>query len=829
MTGTDGVELAVGDGLTSAEVADRIARGAVNRVDDRSSRPLSEIIRSNVLTRFNAIIAALAVVVLIVGEVRDVLFAFVMISNAVIGTVQELRSKATLDRLSLVAAPQLTVRRDGSTTTIGPDDVVIDDVIVIGPGDQIVVDGVVVDDDELTIDESLLTGEADPVAKDLGDGVLSGSFVVAGGGAMRATAVGDDAYAAKLARDARAFRRPRTELERGIDGILRVITWLLVPAGLFLFLGQRYGEGDTLRESLLGTATGLVALVPQGLVLLLSMAQAVAVIRLGRAGVLVQRLEAVETLARVTLLATDKTGTLTTGAVRLDHVVALDEHSPVDDALGALAAADEHPDATISAIAVAYPESPDWAVAGRVPFSSRYKFSAIGTPGAPAAAWYLGAPEVLLPVDDPSLVDAQAAAEAGMRVLVAARADELAEPGVLPAGLTPIALVVCADEIRPDARDTVEYFTAEHVAVKVISGDNPRTVAAIAARSGVPDADRWIDGRELPSVHIDDPHPADVGADSGEGVGGDGDERVGDSRADDELVEQIAEHAVFGRVTPEVKRAFVRSSQRHGEVVAMTGDGVNDTLALKDADLGIAMGSGTSAAKSVAELVLLDNRFATLPGVVAEGRRVIANINRVARLFVTKTVWAATFAVIVGIATTSYPILPRQLTVVDAITIGIPGFILSFEPSHEPARSGFIRRVLRFCVPVGLVVGIVTMAGFAVVRSSWIDADRDAAQSAATLLLTILGLVALEELIQPLDRYRTLLLVGLVAMTVSAFTIGPIAEFFLLEIPSLDVGAVITVAAVVGAAGIVIAARYAGGLFDRFDHQLARLTQRRLD
>ncbi|MEM8618094.1 MAG: HAD-IC family P-type ATPase [Actinomycetota bacterium] len=804
MTGVDGVELPERAGLMSGEVAERIARGQVNQVDDRSSRTLSEIIRGNILTRFNAIIAALAVVVLIVGDPRDVLFAFVMISNAVIGTVQELRSKATLDRLSLVAAPHLTVRRDGADTTIGPAEVVLDDIIVIGPGDQIVVDGLIVDDDELTIDESLLTGEADPVVKDIGDGALSGSFVVAGGGAMRATAVGNDAYAAKLARDARAFRRPRTELERGIDGILRVITWLLVPAALFLFLGQRYGEGDTLREALLGTATGLVALVPQGLVLLLSMAQAVAVIRLGRAGVLVQRLEAVETLARVTLLATDKTGTLTTGAVRLDHTIPLDPDAPIDDALGALAAADEHPDATIAAIAAAYPTDPGWTIEERVPFASRYKFSAIGTPHAPAVAWYLGAPEVLLPADDPSLHDAQAAAERGMRVLAAARADELAEPGVLPAGLRPIALVVCADEIRPDARDTVEYFTAERVAVKVISGDNPRTVAAIAQRSAVPEAEKWIDGRDLPAIDIDQP-----------------------GAIDDELSQEIVDHAVFGRVTPEVKRAFVQSSQRHGEVVAMTGDGVNDTLALKDADLGIAMGAGTSAAKSVAELVLLDNRFATLPGVVAEGRRVIANINRVARLFVTKTVWAATFAIIVGVATTSYPILPRQLTVVDAITIGIPGFILSFEPSHEPARSGFIRRVLRFCVPVGLVVGVVTMAGFAVLRSSWIGAERDAAQSAATMLLTILGLVALEELIQPLDRYRSVLLAGLVAMTVGAFTIGPIAEFFLLEIPSAEVAVVIAGAAAVGALGIVLGARRAGGVFDRFDEQFSRLTARR--
>jgi cation-transporting P-type ATPase E len=335
---------------------------------------------------------------------------------------------------------------------------------------------------------------------------------------------------------------------------------------------------------------------------------------------------------------------------------------------------------------------------------------------------------------------------------------------------------VCADEIRPDAADTIAFFGAESVTTKVISGDNPRTVAAIAARCGVPSADQWVDARTLP--------------------------------ADAELLaDAAAPIAVFGRVTPDVKRSLVKAAQSRGEVVAMTGDGVNDTLALKDADLGIAMGSGTSAAKSVAELVLLDNEFSTLPGVVAEGRRVIANIERVARLFVTKTIWAATFAVITGVFTMSYPLLPRQLTVVDALTIGIPGFVLSFEPSHEPIRTGFVRRVMRFCVPAGLVVGVVTMTVYGILRSSLIAADRESAQSGATLLLAILGLVTLYELMQPLDRRRAALLLTMIVMLAGAYAIGPIADFFLLQRPAGDEATAIAIGALAGAVGIVTGLR----------------------
>ncbi len=323
----------------------------------------------------------------------------------------------------------------------------------------------------------------------------------------------------------------------------------------------------------------------------------------------------------------------------------------------------------------------------RIPFASAYKYSAVDF--HPEGAWYLGAPEVLLGHGTAALEQAQTHADAGMRVLVVGKAAGGLQPaGTVPTDLVAAALVVCADEIRPDAAETIAYFQAENVVTKVISGDNPRTVSAIAGRCGIPSSGDWIDARDM------DTDAPGFAAEAG-GI------------------------AVFGRVTPDVKRKLVKAAQSQGEVVAMTGDGVNDTLALKDADLGIAMGSGTSAAKSVAELVLLDDRFATLPGVVAEGRRVIANIERVARLFVTKTVWAATFAVIIGLWRTSYPLVPRQLTVVDALTIGIPGFVLSFEPSHDPARPGFLPRVVRFCVPVGIVIGVVSMAVFGMLRS-WV-------------------------------------------------------------------------------------------------------------
>jgi cation-transporting ATPase E len=769
-------------GLTAAEVAQRVADGRVNKTDERSSRSVGEIIRANVFTRFNAVIAALMAVVLALGEWRDALFGFVMILNLVIGVVQEWRAKTTLDRLSLVSAPRIAVWRDGVRHEIAGEGLVIDDVFELAPGDQVAVDGQVLSSDGLSIDESLLTGESDAVEKDEGDDVMSGSFVTAGGGVARATAVGADSYAARLAAEAKQFRSPKSETAKGIDNILRFITWALPPAALMLYFGQRASEDETVQTTLIGVVAGVVALVPQGLVLLLSLAQAVAVIRLGRKQVLVQRLQAVESLARVTVLASDKTGTLTTGAITLEKVESLrdeqtDGDGQLETALAAVAAADEFPNATMKAIQSAHPDHPGWAVVDRVPFDSRHKYSAVQF--ELGGAWFVGAPEILLPGDHPEVQRVDGLAAEGLRVLLLARASRLpGDDAALPDDLAAEALLLLTDEVRPDAADTVEYFLRENVRPKVISGDNPVTVAAIARRCNVPDADRYIDARELP----DEPEA---------------------------LADVAHSNAVFGRVTPEAKRALLHSLQGRQEVVAMTGDGVNDTLALKDADLGIAMGSGTPAAKSVSDIVLLDNRFATLPSVVAEGRRVIANIERVARLFLTKTVWAAVLAVLTGILLTRYPLRPRHLTVVDALTIGIPGFVLSFQPSHDPVRPGFVRRVLRFSIPCGLVMGLATMFVYEFGHGA-LDETIEHAQAGAALTLTALGLWVLYELARPLDQIRVILLVVLVAMGVGAFTIPFVADFFLLEIPEAEYAAWIAGVVVVGCALISLGLHLVG-------------------
>jgi cation-transporting ATPase E len=769
-------------GLSADEVAQRTAEGKVNKTDDRSSRTVGEIIRANVFTRFNAVIAGLMAIVLVLGEWRDALFGFVMIVNLVIGVVQEWRAKQTLDRLSLVSAPKITVWRDGARQDIAGEQLVVDDVFELAPGDQIAVDGEVLSSDGLSVDESLLTGESNAVEKDEGDDVRSGSFVTAGGGVARATAVGDDSYAARLTAEAKQFRSPKSETAKGIDSILRFITWALAPAALMLYFGQRASEEESLRTTLIGVVAGLVALVPQGLVLLLSLAQAVAVIRLGRKQVLVQRLQAVESLARVTVLASDKTGTLTTGAIALEKVETLGDGASGDGdrrvatALAAVAAADEFPNATMKAIQEAHPDDPGWSVVDRVPFDSRYKYTAVLFESG--GAWYVGAPEVLLPGDHPESERVQVLAADGLRVLLLARSSRLPDGAALPDDIAASALVLLTDEVRPDAAATVEYFLRENVRPKVISGDNPVTVAAIARRCNVPDADQYVDARELP----EDP---------------------------DALAEVADSAAVFGRVTPEAKRALLHALQSRQEVVAMTGDGVNDTLALKDADLGIAMGSGTPAAKSVSDIVLLDNRFATLPSVVGEGRRVIANIERVARLFLSKTVWAAVLAVLTGILLTRYPLRPRHLTVVDALTIGIPGFVLSFQASHDPVRPGFVRRVLRFSIPCGVVMGAATMFVFEFGHGA-LELSFEHAQAGAALTLTALGLWVLFELARPLDQLRIALILVLVAMAVGAFTIPFVADFFLLEVPEGEYGAWIAGVVAVGCALISLGLHLVG-------------------
>jgi cation-transporting P-type ATPase E len=742
-------------GLTDDEVAARVARGDVNVSSERTSRTFGDIARANLLTRFNAILGSMLVVILIVGPFQDALFGVVLVANALIGIVQEWRAKLTLDRLAVLNAPRARVVRDGEVREIAVEDVVLDDLLVVQAGDQLPADGRVYESSGLEIDESLLTGESDPVAKQPGDEVLSGSIAVSGIGRCQTTRVGDDAYARRLAKEARRFTLVTSELMDGINLILRYVTWALVPTAALLALSQ-FNAHEGWREAMAGVVAGVVAMVPEGLVLLTSLAFAIAAVTLARRKVLVQELPAVEGLARVDVVCLDKTGTLTEGAIVYDRMEVLDASVAVDDALGALAA-DEQRNATMSAVAASFAAPAGWERTDAVAFSSARKWSAASFDGH--GTWVIGAPEMVWagrPADDPVRVRADNLAATGQRVLLLACSEHPLDGETLPAGLRAAALVLFEEKVRSDAADTLAYFAQQGVALKVISGDNPRTVGAVAARVGLPGADDAYDARELPEDDID------------------------------ALADVLEQRSVFGRVTPHQKRAIVGALQSKGHVVAMTGDGVNDALALKDADIGIAMGNGAPATRAVAQLVLLDGRFATMPGVVAEGRRVIANIERVANLFVTKTVYAMLLAIAVGVVRWEYPFLPRHLTIVSSLTIGIPAFFLALAPNTRRYQPGFIRRVLRLAIPCGFVASAATFGSYALARHVN-GVSLDEARTTATLVLLVVGLYVLALLARPITPYRAVLVASMVGIVVLILVVPWARDFYALDLPETAV------------------------------------------
>ncbi len=692
-------------GLTDAQVVDRVTRGEINDVPAVPTRTVAQIVRANVVTRFNAILGAMLALILVVGPLQDALFGLVLIANAGIGIVQELRAKRTLDRLTVLTAPKARVVREGDVRQVDVGDVVLDDVLDAGAGSEIVVDGVVLSVEGLEVDESLLTGESEPIVKEPGDEVLSGSFVAAGAGRYRASRVGAEAYAANLAEDVRRFSLTRSELRSGIDTILTYVTVAIVPTAGLLFFSQLRARDDW-RAAASGAVAGTVAMVPEGLVLLTSLAFAMAVVRLAQRRVLVQELPAVEGLARVDMLCIDKTGTLTEGKLTVQGIEALDgDDRSLGVALAALAAADPSPNATTLAIARGFPEEPGWRATGGIPFSSARKWSASSFDER--GAWFLGAPDVMLASIEASRdlrERVRRLADEGHRVLLVARAPAITAER-LPAELEAAGLVVLGDRERPDAADTLRYFDEQGVTVKVLSGDDPRTVGAIATRLGLEGADEPIDARALPD---------DV----------------------DELAGMLEAHSVFGRVTPQQKRSMVLALQEHGHTVAMTGDGVNDALALKEADIGIAMGSGSDATRAVAQLVLLDSTFDALPPVVAEGRRVLGNIERTSGLYLNKTVYAMLISLATGVLGFVFPFLPRHLTLIGAITIGIPSFFLALAPNAERFRPGFVRRVLRFAIPTGTLAAIATLLAYALAREEP-GVTLVQAQTTALMVLTL--------------------------------------------------------------------------------------------
>ena len=784
-------------GLSAAEVAERVARGAVNRVKDRTSRSVASIVRENVLTLFNAIIVGASVIVLLFGDLRDGIFGGVMIINAVIGIVSELRAKRTLDSLAIVDAPQASVLRDGTLSVIPARDVVLDDVIELALGDQVSVDGTVLSSAGLEIDESLLTGESRPVKKKEGDQLLAGTSVVAGSGRMVATAVGERVYAQGLSEQARAFTRTVSEIQVSINRVLQVVSVMLLPVVALTFYSQNRiagGSGGDWREALVLSVASVIGMIPQGLVLLTSMNFAIGSATLARRGVLVQELPAVEVLARVDCLCLDKTGTLTTGGIRVREVDVV--AGDADTVMSALAsAASDRTNATAEAIWAHVGEGARSGASERiewsVPFSSARKWSAWGTGGE---SWILGAPEFV--IDEAVATNAvllervRAIAAQGSRVVALVRADEAVVDDELPARRAVAALVVLEEDLREDAAETLDYFRSQGVHVRVISGDNPTTVGALAAQAGLTAPDgtpaRLMDARDLP-----------------------------EDLTSEAFNDAIESHDVFGRVTPEQKRAMVGALQARDHCVAMTGDGVNDALALKDADLGIAMGNGTQATKAVAQIVLVDSKFSVLPGVLSEGRRIIANMERVSSLFLAKTTYAAVLVIVTALVGWRYPFLPRQFSYIDSLTIGIPAFFLALWPNPRRYVPGFLRRTLSLAMPTGVILATTALVAFGIV-----DGPPQARESTAAILSLMLGAIWLLVITsRPLSLWKWVLLASVISATVGGVLIAPVRDFFSMVAPNGYEWLVILCVGACSAALIEIAQR----IF--YAHQFARSLQ----
>jgi cation-transporting P-type ATPase E len=741
----------------------------------RTSRSYRDIVWSNTFTVFNLILGGLLVVILAFGNWRDGLFGGVIVANTLIGIVQEVRAKRTLDRLALLVAPRGRVIRDGATIELLPEDIVIGDLFTLEPGDQVVADGTVTGSRGLAVDESILTGESEPVTKHAGDTVLSGSFCVMGSGTVNVRAVGADSFAERLAAEARGTRMQLSPLQLDINRILRVTVIGMVPLAIALIISLVVRRADLVTGAHTVVAA-LVPLVPEGLVLLTSLTFAVAAVRLARLGALAQRINAVESLAAVDVVCVDKTGTLTDNRLSVVAFEAVD--SEQDDELreivGVFAASVGDRNATVRALRDAVP-SEARVPSAEVPFASVNKWSAVSLPQVGTIV--VGAPDVLARhgvILGPALqrrIDHHA--QLRHRVVLVAVGDGSLGDGAVPAGLRPLGAVALGEGLRADAIDTVAYLQQHGTALKVISGDGLVTVQAVAAACGVTNADRGICGDDLPT------DPAKL------------------ERCVDQTV-------VFARITPEQKRDLVRALTRCGRYVAMIGDGVNDVLALKEARLAIAMGSGSQIAKGVSDIVLLRGGFGTVPAAIEEGRRIIRNTHRVAKLFVTKTVYAAVLLATIGLAPIAFPFLPRHLTLTASLTIGIPAFFLALAPSTGPVRrERFIRDLLRFTVPAGIIVAAAIVAAYLAVRGP-LDQSIMAGRTAAVIVATMMGLalvVGIERETRGGVRGWVWAMIGGFGL---AFTIGlmlrPLRTFFAVALPTAGAWAVV---AGVGLVGVV--------------------------
>ena len=783
-------------GLTSKEVVQRIESGQSNAVKTSTSRSVQDIVRANVFTLFNGIIFAAMVLVLFTGSWRDAVFGFVIIINTGIGIVTELRAKRTLDKLSILVASEFLVRRDGKDVEVSHNEIVLDDLLWIRAGEQVPADGQIIQTWGLELDESMLTGESRTVRHKVGEQVYSGATAVSGMALVKVNAVGSHSYAATLTAQAKVYKKTVSDLNKGINTILKFMTFLVVPLCILLILSQIHtvgGWGTALstgewRQAVVSAVAGVVGMIPEGLVLLTSLNFAVAAMRLARHNTLVQELESVETLARVDALNLDKTGTITDGGIAFNRLVMLDSANAAAEQAATQALYDccneEQPNGTGQAVlaglkAQGYGAG---AVESRVPFSSARKWSAVRKSGE---TWYMGAPEVIISAleGDYSSVLQQVNeyANDGNRVLLVARSTAPLSEGScrqkrlrgaveganvsdgrqLDVQAEPVALVLCSEKIREDAERTLAWFREQGVRCRVISGDNPVTVGAIARRVKLTGDHEPVamDARELPE---------DV----------------------NELARVLENVDVLGRVLPDQKKAIVQALHTQNHVVAMTGDGVNDALAIKEADLGIAMGNAAPATKAVAQVVLVDSKFSHLPDVVARGRQVMANMERVASLFLVKTVYSALISLGVVLTQIPYPYLPRHITYIGALTIGMPAFILALAPNTRRYIPGFLKRVVTFALPGGIATAL------SVLLAAWVlppvmgwnvtgdAADLSALRATSAIILFAMGVFVLARVARPLNSWRGVLVAVFAAAGVIGAFVPFVANFFALILPT---------------------------------------------
>ena len=706
------------NGLTSEEVEKRKKEGKVNFDTSVPTKSIKQIVFENIFTLFNLINFVLAILVFEAKSYKNLLFMGVVVSNTLISIIQEIRSKKAIDKLSVLASAKANCIRNGVLKQISINEIVIDDLLQFETGNQVVTDSIVLAG-EVEVNESFITGESDTIIKKKGDTLLSGSFIVSGKAKAKVIHIGDENFTSKISSGAKYVKKVNSEIMKSLNKIIGAVSIAIVPIGLLLFNNQLHLNGNNLESAIVNTVAALIGMIPEGLILLTSTVLAVSVVRLAKHKVLVQQLYCIETLARVDTLCLDKTGTITEGTMEVKEIIPVVESKEnLENILSEIAGASEDSNSTIDAIKEKFNKENKWTAQNKIAFSSQKKWSGIYFKNE--GSYVIGAPEFILKENYEKYKEKIEKYTKDFRVILLAHSKNNFKEKELPENLEVLGLILISDKIRKEAKKTLEYFKEQGVTIKIISGDNPVTVSKIAGQVGVDNFEKYIDMSKI--------------------------------KNDEEIKLLACEYTIFGRVSPTQKRELVRALKEKGHTVAMTGDGVNDVLSLKEADCSIAMASGSDATKNCSELVLLDSNFASMPKIVAEGRRTINNIERSATLFLVKTIYASILAIIFLVAKMPYPFMPIQLSLISMVTIGIPSFVLALEPNKEIVKGHFLRNVISKAIPTAITV-VLNIIIIAIVSYN-MKLHTSIYSSLCVILTAFTGMLLLSSLCKPLNIFR---------------------------------------------------------------------------